>query len=817
MDEIKNARRSKLGRSLAVVGMAAGVLGIGCLTRPVQPGEPTTKTNIVEVIKQQAVDKLDILFMIDNSASMGDKQDLLKEAVPDLVSRLLTPDCENQADKTQHQKPTGTTTLTCPDGWQLEFPPVHDMHIGIVTSSLGGGGATDICEAGSGAPAPPVGNRHDNDQGRLINRTKPASGTTEPPVLNAKPLDNNGGNFLAWLPPGEPKNQGKPDPNVTKEPDAATFIKDFQDLAVGVQEYGCGLEAQLESWYRFLVQPDPYDTIKLDASQPAKASLEGFDATILKQRKDFLRSDSLVAVIMLTDEEDSWSDPLALGGRGWTTRTRKFPGSPFDGTLAKPTSECLDPVDVNNPLTTGPNNPNCTSCGFTGNKANGTAISADPNCQASCGASCAGYYTAAEDGLNVRYTNDMKRRYGFDPQFPVQRYIDGLRSLKVPNRDGEHPGGGGSYKGTKNCTNPLFAKDLPDGSNLDPAALCNLGLGQRTPDLIFFAIIGGVPWQLLLEDPNNTATSAFKNTLVDSDWTKILGKDPSTYQADGIDPHMIESITPRAGLPDPTASDTADPIHGREWKTSLSYVKIDLQYACTFPLPVPKDCTLPANSGACDCVDTAAAPQGPPVCGTSPRTTQVRGKAYPTIRELRVAKGMGPQGVVASLCPRNVTDKNSPDYGYRPAVRTIIDRLKAVLAGQCLPQTLAPNPDGTVPCLVILTFDQPGACDTSKGLTELDPDILKRFNDQRLAELRQTTPAATLADLGAACQLAQIIPTDFVNGTCESVTKPGWCYVEGAAAGTCPQAIKFSATGQPPSGSKVNLSCIETRAKADGG
>ena len=226
---------------------------------------------------------------------------------------------------------------------------------------------------------------------------------------------------------------------------------------------------------------------------------------------------------------------------------------------------------------------------------------------------------------------------------------------------------------------------------------------------------------------------------------------------------------------------------------------------------------MPANSGACDCVDTAAAPQGPPVCSPSPRTTQIRGKAYPTIRELRVAKGMGAQGVVASLCPRNVTDKNSPDYGYRPAVRTIIDRLKAVLAGQCLPQTLAPNPDGTVPCLVILTFDQPGACDTSKGLTELDPDILKRFNDQRLAELRQTTPAATLADLGAACQLAQIIPTDFVNGTCESVTKPGWCYVEGAAAGTCPQAIKFSATGQPPSGSKVNLSCIETRAKADGG
>ena len=157
MDDMKNprSRAAKIGRGLAIAGIATGVLGIGCLTRPVQPGEPTTKTNFNAVVKQQAVDKLDILFAIDNSSSMGDKQDLLREAVPDLVSRLLTPDCENQADKTQHQKPTGTTTLTCPDGWQLEFPPVHDMHIGIVTSSLGGGGAPDICEAGSGAPLRP--------------------------------------------------------------------------------------------------------------------------------------------------------------------------------------------------------------------------------------------------------------------------------------------------------------------------------------------------------------------------------------------------------------------------------------------------------------------------------------------------------------------------------------------------------------------------------------------------------------------------------------------------------------------------------------
>ncbi len=39
------------------------------------------------------VEKVDLLFAIDNSASMGDKQGLLATAVPVLVSRLLNPNC----------------------------------------------------------------------------------------------------------------------------------------------------------------------------------------------------------------------------------------------------------------------------------------------------------------------------------------------------------------------------------------------------------------------------------------------------------------------------------------------------------------------------------------------------------------------------------------------------------------------------------------------------------------------------------------------------------------------------------------------------
>src|SRR5512144_1995052 len=38
-------------------------------------------------------DKIDLLFMIDNSISMSDKQAILRAAVPDLVNRLVNPIC----------------------------------------------------------------------------------------------------------------------------------------------------------------------------------------------------------------------------------------------------------------------------------------------------------------------------------------------------------------------------------------------------------------------------------------------------------------------------------------------------------------------------------------------------------------------------------------------------------------------------------------------------------------------------------------------------------------------------------------------------
>ena len=96
---------------------------------------------------------------------------------------------------------------------------------------------------------------------------------------------------------------------------------------VGVGQDGCGLESQLESVYRFLIQPDPWDQVlKFDIAGKADIGT-GVDDGSSASAPTSLRPDSLVAVIMLTDEDDSSSDPLAVDGFGYTFMAQIFPGS----------------------------------------------------------------------------------------------------------------------------------------------------------------------------------------------------------------------------------------------------------------------------------------------------------------------------------------------------------------------------------------------------------------------------------------------------------------------------------------------------------
>src|SRR5438445_13843434 len=99
---------------------------------------------------------------------------------------------------------------------------------------------------------------------------------------------------------------------------------------------------------------------------------------------------------------------------------------------------------------------------------------------------------------------------------------------------------------------------------------------------------------------------------------------------------------------------------------------------------------------SCDCGDPA---NDNPLCDPSNKTTQVRAKAYPALRELSALRGLGPKGVVASACPKQVTDASAADYGYRPAVNAILERLTGKVGGQdqCLPRAFPVDKLAQVP------------------------------------------------------------------------------------------------------------------------
>ena len=654
-------------RPLAAAALMTCVLGPACLSRPLVSNEPTTKITFSQEQRVQAVDKIDLLLAIDNSSSMKDKQEFLAQAVPKLVARLVTPDCVETAPDGS-KRTTGAAVTdelgegTCPNGGRPEFKPITDIHVGIVSSSLGNFGATGsdaVCDTA-----------HADDHAALLGRALGEDGN--PVAIATEPQS-----FLAWF-PEVTKNAAKPSPAAPYR-ELSKLNESFAALVRGVSDEGCGFEAQLESMYQFLIAPQPWERIALGAD--GRASYEGINRKVLQQRHDFLRPDSLVAVIMLTDEDDSSVDPLSVRGTGHYFMSRSFPqlasvgtskirpGSNGGATAARGTAICE----------TNPGSPECTSCAFGG-----------------CPPESA-YYDPEDDDLNVRF-HDMKRRFGVDPQYPIARYARGLSVPTVPSRDAEHGGPGqlADYDETAaDCVNPLFfGGELPKGDE-SAEDLCKLSsdASARDPNLVFFALVGGVPNELIGAD-RRTST---KELTADA-WAALLGKNPALYEdgpGDGKDMRMVQSTAERPGRPVGTATAAPDPknVDFPDYDTR----KRDLQYACTFPLAKP----IPANESI-DCGGTPGDPRSSPLCAPGDPTTkraQTHAKAYPTIREARLVHDLRGQGILGSLCPEVTTgDPAAPEYGYNPVVNEVVDRLRNSITSSCLPQPLERDSAGKVSC-----------------------------------------------------------------------------------------------------------------------
>ena len=243
-----------------------------------------------------------------------------------------------------------------------------------------------------------------------------------------------------------------------------------------------------------------------------------------------------------------------------------------------------------------------------------------------------------------------------------------------------------------------------------------------------------------------------------------------------------------------------------------------------------------AAASDCDCRPDPSAPAGSAPVTNSPlcqgannaySTTQVKAKAYPGIRELQVLKGIGDQAIVASICPANTADQNATDYGYRPAIAALIDRLRNALRGRCLPRQLEIDADtGQAPCVIVEAFNPAnnGTCD---GVCN-DPSYAGR------SEATGDVITDEIAKAGSCHCLIQQLAGAEQTSCRNQVTAPasisgGWCYVDpGQSAGDCSlvtacspsdrRLIKFVNTpSEPRPGATAYIMCQERSFPANGG
>lgn len=273
--------RSRSVVAMALLGMAA--LSSGCLDRELKALNPCLVSGVARKVAVTNVDFVDLLFVVDNSGSMRQEQGNLKEQFPPLITTLTTG-----------MKSDGKT-----------FPPVKDLHLGVVSTDMGLAGVPNNfpgCNT----------QRHINggDDGVLLH-----PGMTGPGCPATFPQQ-----WLSFV-------QGRDNP--------MKIADDFGCIA-NLGTTGCGFEQQLEAGLKAL-WPKNYVDAEANVYPPEKNPIL-FLSTTMEGRyghgdqsptqggnAGFLRNDpvkglSLIAIIIVSDEEDcsskdtshfvSTSDPM---------------------------------------------------------------------------------------------------------------------------------------------------------------------------------------------------------------------------------------------------------------------------------------------------------------------------------------------------------------------------------------------------------------------------------------------------------------------------------------------------------------------------
>jgi hypothetical protein len=254
---------------------AAALSMWGCPNQELAPLEPCTLSGVSLDAAGAGVDKVDMLFMIDNSGSMAQEQARLGGQLADLVG-VLTSGNKNYPNAARNADDT--------------FTPAKSLHVGVVTSNLGSPPgvsalASQLCgpdngkSGGGGGILQYTGTVAAMDQVDANTMQKVKDRIPACAQVNQNPP------YLAFG-----RNAGEV--STSDATALADGIFKFGCIAtVGVN--GCGIEQQLEAAWKALAPAEVTDFYPPDTT--------GKGTTV---NNGFLRSDSVLAVVMVSDEDD---------------------------------------------------------------------------------------------------------------------------------------------------------------------------------------------------------------------------------------------------------------------------------------------------------------------------------------------------------------------------------------------------------------------------------------------------------------------------------------------------------------------------------
>lgn len=239
--------RNANGHGVAVSSMLILALTAGCPSLELAPFNPCTTATQRIAVPRVGTDKVDLLFVVDDSGSMTEEQASLQREIRRLVSVLASGVF---AEGTENE---------------VTFPPVTSLRVGVVSTDMGVGGARNDCGSS------PIGR-----DGRMVAVDACAGGERGP--------------FLTF-----------------EAGDDVDAFSDRVECLANVGIAGCGFEQQLEAMLKAVTQASSSLPFAPDVTTGVPTTGHGADVN-----GGFVRDDAILAVVMLTDEDDCSTHDVSM-------------------------------------------------------------------------------------------------------------------------------------------------------------------------------------------------------------------------------------------------------------------------------------------------------------------------------------------------------------------------------------------------------------------------------------------------------------------------------------------------------------------------